>query len=465
MHRTVVIDIVGLSETLLGPQMPHLTAFAERCRKAPLRPAFPAVTTTGQANYMTGKPPREHGIVGNGWYNRELAEVQFWKQPERLVQHRKVWDELRAANPGFTCAKLFWWYNMYSTADFTITPRPLYPADGRKVFDIYTSPASLHSEIQSDLGKFPFPTFWGPTAGRDTPQGAPDAVTRWIAEAGKWIESHHQPTLNLLYLPHLDYNLQRFGPEDPRIATDLARLDTIVGDLIDFFESREVRVILLSEYSLVPVGMPVHLNREFRRQGWITVKQELGLERLDCGACRAFAVADHQVAHIYLRDPTVEAKVRNLLEHLDGVGAILGAEEKRAAGLDHERAGDLVVEAVPDAWFTYYYWFEDRHAPDFARCVDIHRKPGFDPVELFLDPDLRWPRLKVAWRLMQRRLGMRMLMDVIPLRAELVRGSHGRRETDPSRQPILLAGPGVPMGLAASESTDVYNILKSSVLD
>src|SRR6202021_1518901 len=183
MKRTAVLNVVGLTESLIGPHTPRITRFTAQGAKAGIVPAFPAVTCTAQSTYLTGATPAQHGIVGNGWYERELAEVQFWKQSNHLVHGRKIWEELRELEPKFTCAKLFWWYNMYSTADYSITPRPMYPADGRKFFDIYSGPYSIREEIKQDLGEFPFPTFWGPAAGIKTPQGAPDAATRWIAES------------------------------------------------------------------------------------------------------------------------------------------------------------------------------------------------------------------------------------------------------------------------------------------
>ncbi len=439
MTRLAVLNVVGLSESLLGPATPRLNAFRNAGSFAHVRPAVPAVTCTAQSNYLTGRPPRAHGIVANGWFNRDLAEVHFWKQSNHLVQAPKIWDSLRAELPGFTCAQLFWWFNMYSSADYTITPRPMYPADGRKLFDIYTWPYDLRPAIKRDLGEFPFFGFWGPAAGVPTPQGAPDATTRWIAEAAKWVERRHAPTLNLVYLPHLDYNLQRLGPGHPEIVRDLARIDAIVGDLLAFFARQGVEVLVLSEYGISAVSQPVHLNRVCRERGWLVVKDELGLELLDAGASRAFAVADHQVAHIYVNDPALLGEVRAALAGTPGVAEVWDAEGKRAVGLDHPRAGDLVAVAAPGAWFTYYYWLDDRHAPDFARTVDIHRKPGYDPVELFVDPALRLPKLRIAWRLLQKRLGFRMLMDIVPLDATLVKGSHGARPTNRAEYPIAIA--------------------------
>lgn len=499
MKRTAVINVVGLSESLLGPHTPRINAFRQGGALSRITPAFPAVTCTAQSNYLTGLSPAQHGIVANGWYNRELAEVHFWKQSNHVVGGKKIWESLRGANPQFTCAQLFWWFNMYSSADWSITPRPVYPADGRKVFDIYSWPYSIRAEIKRDLGEFPFPGFWGPAAGVNTPQGPADSASRWIAESAKWIERKFAPTLNLIYLPHMDYNLQRLGPHaalfgvppsggsrvalpskdaltppdrlkaelqttiNPAIGPDLHAVDAIVGDLIEFFEKQSVQVVLLSEYGISAVDTPVHLNRLFREQGWLTMKEELGHELLDYGASRAFAVADHQVAHVYLNDRSLESAVRNLLEKQTGVAEVWSKTEKQANGLDHPRAGDLIAMAQERAWFTYYYWLDDNRAPDFARTVDIHRKPGFDPVELFLDSAIPLVKAKIAWRLLQKKLGFRMLMDVIPLDATLVKGSHGRRPVNVQEWPVLISRSPLVSGQAI-ESTSVFEIIRKHVL-
>lgn len=489
MKRTAVINVVGLAESLMGEQMPRIRDFRQSNAMAHIVPALPAVTCTAQTNYVTGFKPSRHGIVGNGWYNRELAEVHFWKQSNHLVRCRKLWDDLKRTHPNFTCAKLFWWFNMYSSADYSITPRPSYPADGRKIFDIYSWPYSIRAEIKKELGEFPFPTFWGPVAGVKTPQGEPDAASRWIAESAKWIEKRFQPTLNLVYLPHLDYNLQRFWPYvvgddvrsltftssgksepphvgsskiNPKIVDDLHRIDSIVGDLISFFQSRDVQVVLLSEYGITPVDSAVHLNRVFRERGLLAVKEELGHELIDYGASRAFAVADHQVAHIYLKDRSNMKSVRALVAEQPGVDYVLTEVEIMNAGLNHIRAGDLIAVAKENAWFTYYYWLDDELAPDFARTVDIHRKPGYDPVELFLDPKIPAVKLKIARRLLQKKLGFRMLMDVIPLDASLVKGSHGCRPKNRADWPVLL-GPKNIVPKEILESTEVYGVLRTAV--
>jgi predicted AlkP superfamily pyrophosphatase or phosphodiesterase len=474
MNRLAVINVVGLTRSLLGEYTPRLMAFRERGALASITPAFPAVTCTAQANYLTGKRPADHGIVGNGWYDRQLAEVHFWKQSNHLVQAPKLWDELRGGPRGapdaFTAANCFWWYNLYSSVDYSLTPRPVYRADGGKIFDIYSWPYSIRTDIKKDLGEFPFFGFWGPAAGMKTAQGTADCATRWIAESAKWIETRYAPTLNLVYLPHLDYNLQRHGPFsmsasgpqiNPAIIPDLRAIDDLAGDLIDFFSRRGVGVVLLSEYGITNVHRPVYLNRIFREQGWLTVKDELGLEVLDAGASRVFAVADHQVAHIYLNDRSLEKAVRERLEKIPGVDQILGHAEKAAAGLAHPRAGDLIAVAAEDAWFAYYYWLEDARAPDFARTVDIHRKAGYDPVELFIDPKIALPQLKIARRLLQKKLGFRMLMDVIPLDAALVKGSHGRQPMKAEDHPVLITNmPGLTAA-RAMDSTEVFEFLRA----
>jgi predicted AlkP superfamily pyrophosphatase or phosphodiesterase len=470
MSRLAVINVVGLTEALIGPHTPSIQAFAQKGKVSRIVPVIPAVTCSAQSTYLTGKTPTAHGVVGNGWYDRNLAEVHFWKQSNRLVTGQKLWEEMRLINPRFTCAKLFWWYNMYSTADYSITPRPMYPADGRKVFDIYSWPPTIREEIKQDLGDFPFATFWGPAAGQKSPQGPPDAASKWIADSAKWVEQKYQPSLSLIYLPHLDYNLQRFGPFsgatgarrqlNSRILPDLKAIDDVVGDLIDFFRDRQVEVVLLSEYGITNVDTPVHLNRLFRERGWLVLKEELGRELLDYGASKAFAVADHQIAHIYVNDPAILGEVQAAVRRAPGVDSVLDAEGKALAGIDHPRAGDLIAIATEKAWFTYYYWLEGSRAPDFARTVDIHRKPGYDPVELFLDPDIQLPKLKIAGKLLKKKMGFRMLMDVIPLDASLVKGSHGRMPTNELDYPVFISRQPGLLPISGLKATDVYEALK-----
>ncbi|NMF61454.1 alkaline phosphatase family protein [Brasilonema octagenarum] len=430
MNKTVVLNVVGLTPSLLGENTPSLSRWAASGKVSAIAPVLPAVTCTAQATYLTGKMPNEHGIVANGWYFRDECEVKFWRQSNKLVQTPKVWDIARSLDPSFTCANLFWWYNMYSSGDYAVTPRPMYPADGRKIPDIYTQPQEWRAQLQAELGQFPLFNFWGPNTSI--------ASTQWIANSAKWVEERCNPTLTLIYLPHLDYCLQKFGPEDNRVTKDLQEIDAVCGDLIQYYENRGAQVIVLSEYGITPVSQPVHLNRILRENGLLTVREELGRELLDPGSSKAFAVADHQIAHVYVNDPFYIPKVRSLLEDTQGVAQVLGEDEKPAYGLNHSRSGELVAIANSDAWFTYYYWLDDNRAPDFARTVDIHRKPGYDPVELFIDPDIKFPQFKIGLKLLKKQLGFRYLMDVIPLEATLVRGSHGSVTAPPANRPLFM---------------------------
>ena len=431
--------------------MPRLTAWSAGTAIARIKPAFPAVTCTAQSDYLTGRYPESHGAVANGWYSREDAEIKFWKQSNALVQAPKIWDVARAADPAFTCANLFWWFNMYSTSDYSVTPRPMYPADGRKLPDVYTRPGNLRDDLNRALGTFPLFEFWGPRASISS--------TRWIAESAKLVEQKFNPTLTLVYLPHLDYNLQRLGSTSPAIANDLRQVDEIAADLVAFYESRGARVIVLSEYGINDVSMPVHPNRALRERGWLAVRDEQGLDVLDPGASAAFAVADHQVAHIYVNDRRVTAAVRDALEALPGVERVLCGDEKAAFRIDHPRTGDLVAIAKPEAWFTYYYWLDDARAPDYARTVDIHRKPGYDPVELILDPAIRVPPVTVGWKIAKRKMGFRSLLDVIPLDATLVKGSHGRTGEPSDDGPVLMSRERNLIGADRLASVEVFDVI------
>ncbi len=446
----VVIDVVGLTHAMLGPDTPCLQQLAQEGFSRPMSTVLPAVTCTAQSSLLTGLPPSGHGAVANGWYFRDLSEVWLWRQCNRLVQGEKLYETAKRRDPSYTTAKLFWWYNMYAAVDWSLTPRPSYPADGRKLPDTYSEPEGLRDELQQQYGQFPLFKFWGP--------GADITSTRWIADASVEVFKRYRPSLTLVYLPHLDYDLQRFGPHDPRIAKALREVDAEAGKVIRAAQEAGAHVVALSEYAITEVSQPVHINRVLRNAGWLRVRREpLGWETLDCGASRAFAVSDHQVAHVYVRNPADIPKVAELLRGTAGIEQVLHAEGQRAAGINHERSGELVAVAAPGCWITYYFWLNDNVAPDYARSVDIHRKPGYDPVELFIDPQLRWPALKIAQRLAQKKLGFRYYMDVIGLDASIVKGSHGRLPT-PGKE----AEEG-PVFISSSRAIETDQVLMTSV--
>jgi predicted AlkP superfamily pyrophosphatase or phosphodiesterase len=416
-----------------------------------LRTITPAVTCSVQSTFVTGGLPRDHGIVGNGWYFKDLSQVWLWRQSNALVRGEKLWDAAKRREPAFSSAKLFWWYNMYSSADVSITPRPMYTADGRKLPDVYTDPPGLRDELNRALGTFPLFEFWGPRAGI--------ASTRWIANSARFVLEQRAPTLTLVYLPHLDYDLQRYGPNDPRLSRALRDVDQVCGELFAFAAQRHLRVVVLSEYGITEVSDAVHVNRVLREAGLLVVREELGLEQLDAGASAAFAVSDHQVAHVYVKDPGRVLEVQALLAKVPGVERALALDDKAAFGLDHERAGDIVLISAADRWFSYYFWLDDARAPDYARTVDIHLKPGYDPVELFIDPRLSFPAATVGRKLLARKLGFRNLLDVIPLDTRLVRGSHGRLTDRAADGPLFMSS--VPELLPAGDvaATNVKALL------
>ncbi|MFD9486833.1 alkaline phosphatase family protein [Streptomyces sp. NPDC059991] len=445
----LVLDVVGLTPKLLE-HMPRLKALSRSGSRARLGTVLPAVTCAAQSTFLTGTLPAEHGIVGNGWYFRDLGDVLLWRQHNGLVEGDKLWDAARRAHPGYTVANICWWYAMGADTDITVTPRPVYYADGRKEPDCYTRPPALHDELHDKFGTFPLFNFWGP--------GANIVSSQWIVDATRHILATRDPDLALCYLPHLDYDLQRYGPDDPRSYRAAADLDAAMAPLLDDAEAAGRTVVALSEYGITRVSRPVDINRALRRAGLLEVHTQDGMEYLDPMASRAFAVADHQLAHIYVRRPEDLDATREALADVAGIDQLLDDEGKKGFGLDHPRSGELVAIAEPDAWFTYYYWLDDDRAPDFAQLVEIHRKPGYDPVELFMDPLDPYVKVKAAKALARKKLGMRYRMAVVPLDPSPVRGSHGRLPDDPQDGPLLLCSAPDAVGDAV-EATEVKGLL------
>ena len=447
MKKTVVIDVVGLSSSLIGPHTPFLQKYILTKNISLINPMLPAVTTAVQSTYVTGKWPSEHGIVGNGWYDKEDGEIKFWKQSNKLVHAEKIWEKAKKEDPTFTCSKMFWWYNMYSSADFAVTPRPNYLADGRKIPDCYSHPADLRDRLQKELGQFPLFQFWGP--------GANIKSTQWIADASLLTDQWHNPTLSLIYLPNLDYCLQKFGPDLNKISKDLNEIDKVIEQLVNYYEKKDAEIIILSEYGIGAVNNPIHLNRLFRENNLLQIRVERGLELLDPGASKAFVVADHQIAHVYINDKSVTGKVKNLLEKVPGIELVLDKTEQKKYHIDHERSGDFVLMADEQSWFTYYFWLDDAVAPDYARVVDIHKKPGYDPVEMFMTSKLR-----AGYKLLRKKAGFRYVMDVIPLDATLVKGSHGRTGTPAELHPIIITNNPLGKNIFPTEvQTIIWNTL------
>jgi predicted AlkP superfamily pyrophosphatase or phosphodiesterase len=433
MSPLVLLNAVGLTPRLL-PHAPRLHSLANAGWVRPLREVIPAVTCTAQATLLTGQTPEKHGIVGNGWLWRDTNEVRFWQQSNRLIQAEPFYQtarrRVRERGVPFRCAKLFWWFNQGAAVDYSVTPKPYYGADGNKAFGIHGAPEGLTVRLEKQLGPFPFPTFWGPMAGLP--------CTQWIARCAAELLRVEKPDLTLVYLPHLDYDPQRFGPAGCDMQRLTGELDDACAPLLDAARSAGARVWVVSEYGHVNVSRAILPNRALRDAGLLTVRDGPFGEAPDLFASRAFAVCDHQLAHVYVSDPSDVPRVRDILAGLKGVARVLVGEERDEVQMRHERSGELLALSEPDAWFAYPFWLDDRRAPDYARTVDIHRKPGYDPCELFFDPRLWWPECRAAWKLIRKKLGFRTLFDVVPLDAGLVRGSHGLAATAAVDRPLLV---------------------------
>ena len=418
MNHVVVLNVVGLSPRHFErPELiPNLAPFARRGRVLPMRPSFPAVTCSVQATMLSGKPPSEHGIIANGYFDRDTFEVKFWEQPASLVQAPRLWDML----PNCKTAVLFWQNSMFANADIIITPRPLHLGRGMVQW-CYSKPAGYYEEVAREIAGFKLHHYWGPAAGIGS--------SLWIARAAQFTWRKHKPNLLLVYLPHLDYSSQKFGPDSPQAKQALRDIDALVGELLQEF-SREASVIVCSEYSLTSVNDALYPNRSLREAGLLRVREIAGKEYLDFELSDAFAMVDHQIAHIFCK-PNAIAAAR---------AALPGVEFTH---IDHPRSGELIAVAPRDKWFAYYWWTDRAKAPEFAFTVDIHRKPGYDPCELWFD----WPRF-----LRTRRL------PTTATTPEVVRGSHGRVDDDPSSWATLVVDEKAAGAVPAQTPLEATNL-------
>lgn len=445
MKPILLLNVVGLTSRALS-HMPRLSKLANQGWSAQLGTVLPAVTCSAQTTMLTGLAPSQHGIVGNGWYFRELGEVHLWRQHNRLVQGESIWETARRRDPEYTSANICWWYAMGMSTDVTVTPRPIYHADGRKSPDAYVRPPELHDELVEAHGEFPLFQYWGPTAALTS--------SRWIVNSTLHVMRTRAPRLLTTYVPHLDYDLQRFGPRSPQADRAASELDTVLGPLLDEAQSSGYTVMVVAEYGIEEANKPVDINRVLRREGLLEVYVQDGKEQLDPWTSQAFAVADHQVAHVYVNRSEEIERVAALLRSVDGIDEVLDREAQQKYGLDHERSGELVVVADPGAWFTYYFWLDDDRAPEYARGVDIHRKPGYDPAELFFDPADRFAKAKAGLNLLKKKAGLRYSMSTVPLDPTCVRGTHGRIPESDEGMPLILCSD-------VSVSTEVSSLIES----
>ncbi|MHC5067413.1 MAG: alkaline phosphatase family protein [Planctomycetota bacterium] len=425
MRPVIVICAVGLTPDHIGSDTPFLASLAGRGDARPLTSVVPAVTTSAQTTMLTGCDPQEHGIVANGWYFRDLAEVWLWRQSEALVQAPLLWH-----NTDIRVLKHCWWYAMNSSAAAVVTPRPVYHADGSKSPDCYTWPPELKDRLQQAHGTFPLFRFWGPLADITS--------SRWIADSFVTAWHDQRPDLGLVYLPHLDYDLQRHGPQGPHLADNLRQLDACCATVGALAEEAGAELIVVSEYGIEAVDRGVPINQHLRQRGLLTVTHNASGELLDPGMSPAFAVADHQLAHVYCRDEAATTAAAAALAELPGIERVYRGHERSTIGLDHPRSGELIAIAEAGCWFQYEYWLDPDRRPDFANSIEIHKKPGYDPRELFFDPQGGKRRAGLA--LLRKKLGLRYVLDPIPLDATVVGGSHGRPPADPGSGAVVITG-------------------------
>ncbi|MCI0491936.1 MAG: alkaline phosphatase family protein [Planctomycetes bacterium] len=414
--------------------MPNLARLTLGGSYATLVPSFPCVTCPVQANMTTGRLPHEHGVVANGFYWRDQQRVEMWTAWNDCIQQPQIWDVLHDRNRSITSAAWFALHLKGCGADFICTPAPKHKPDGTESMWCHTRPEMLYDDLQDKLGHFPLHRYWGPLAG--IPSSA------WIVASAVIVAKKSRPNFFYIYLPHLDYAAQQAGPDSGAARKSLAELDGEIGKLAEGMETAYGEAplwLVASEYAIVPVDDVVHPNRVLREAGLLSIRESDGGEQLDFGASKAWAMVDHQFSHVFVRDadPKVMKRVASLFKKQPGIAQVLPRAQFAEHKLDHPRSGEMVLVSRPNSWQAYYWWLDDARAPAYARTVDIHRKPGYDPVELFVDPKTK----------------------SIPLDATLVRGSHGAPATDRAQQGVLLGSvPGVfPGGTVAD--VDVAGIV------
>ena len=427
MRRQLILNVAALSPRELGADTPNLSRLAAQGTISPLKAPEPALTSVSHATMLTGLSPKDHGVVANGWYDRDYAKILNWNRSNCVVSGDKIWESARQHKADLKCANLFWRYCTHADCDFVMTERPTYFANGRKGADVYSPQEVLKRSLLQEHGPFPFFNFWGPKASMKS--------SEWIVGVTESILSSEEYDLVLCYAPGLDYDGQRFGPDSSQARQTLREGDRVFGKLIDRAISLNYDVSIVSDYGFTTVSKPIMINRVLREAGLLTVELAANGELLEPGDSKAFAVTDNQAAHIYINDQSVKSQVHSLLESLEGVAEVLEPGESEALG--HPRSGELLAISDRDYWFAYPYWLEESKAPDFACCVDIFNKPGFDPCEMYLREGFAG-KLHVAKRFLQLKLGIRAPFDVIAPNPSLIKGARNIRPNDHSEYATLI---------------------------
>lgn len=362
---------------------------------------FPAVTCTAQAGFRTASLPRDHGMVANGVRLPDLRKILLWEQSAGLVQGERIWSRYRAA--GGTVGMMFWQQSLGDEAlDLVLSPAPIHKHSGGMIQDCYAKPDGLYERLARQAGgRFNLMHYWGPLASRKSSAWITDATCALLRDA------QLAPDLLFSYLPHLDYDLQRHGPGSPQARKALDFTLQCVGRLKSEAQTQGYHWLFYGDYAIEavkPDNGAVFPNRRLHEAGLLKTRQIKQMLYADLFATPAFAMVDHQIAHVYTRDVHATEAAREALTGLAGIDRILDREEQAMLGIDHPRSGDLLLIAEAGQWFAYPWWTKKKQAPDFATHVDIHNKPGYDPCELFFG----WPPPSVS------------------MNTARIRGSHGR---------------------------------------
>ena len=412
-NHLVLLSVPGLREQDVA-SMPNLASLTSGGESSALVPSFPCVTWPVQANMLTGKMPEEHGVVANGFFWRDDNRVEMWTAGNEVITAPQIWDRLHQHDPDLTSAVWFPMLSKRCGADYVCMPAPIHNPDGSESLWCYTQPTELYGTLRDELGHFPLQHFWGPLANIKS--------TAWIVDSAVHAARQYRPNFFYIYLPHLDYAAQRTGPDSPPAQGALCELDEVIGRLASGFREayRDSNPdwLVASEYTIVPVDHVCFPNRLLREAGLLSVVETGEGEHLDLAGSRAWALVDHQFSHVFIKDndDQVTREVVDLFRGNPGVSEVLTGTEQQHYHIGHARSGNVIVVSTPHSWQAYYWWLDDAQAPPFARTVDIHNKPGYDPVELHFDPATK----------------------SIPLEAGLVRGSHGAPANAAAQHGVLL---------------------------
>jgi predicted AlkP superfamily pyrophosphatase or phosphodiesterase len=429
----ILLSLPGLREKDVAV-MPKLRALMAGGEIAELVPGFPCVTCPVQANMTTGRPPSEHGVVANGLYWRERREVQMWTAPNECIERPQFWDLLSHRPGGVTSAVWFPLHSKGCEADYVCTPAPIHNPDGSESLWCYTRPTELYGTLHDALGHFPLQHFWGPLANIRS--------SAWIADSAVLAAQRWRPDLFYIYLPQLDYAAQRSGPDSAAADTAVAELDAVLGQLAEGMQAAydgKLLWLVAGEYVITRVDHVTYPNRLLREAGLLKVRQESDGEHLDLAASRAWALVDHQFSHVFVADEDADtiARVADLFSNQPGIAEVLVGDQRARYRLDHPRSGEVILISTPHSWLAYYWWLADEQAPAFARTVDIHRKPGYDPVELCFDPATR----------------------SVPLDAARIKGSHGAPAVDRGQRTVILASEPILLPGPSLSDTDVFGVV------